>query len=201
MRRLSNSTDVNDLRHESPNLLAIKSFVSALHSIESSVKLSSFDVMCAFDADKYVVLLLLPLLPVYEKLLSFNNGRYSSPLRNKLFDRRLTSGALSINFRQLFICVGELSSSELDDDNRFDVDVVDSRLLLLIWLYTKKNQCGKWINLNAKIKLTDEWTVFRDRTTEWIGYVMINFCQNCVYTSCYISNMGPKSFFPNSFFF
>lgn len=44
------------------------------------------------------------------------NGRYCSAERNKLIERRFTSGALSINLRQLFICVGELSSSELVAD-------------------------------------------------------------------------------------
>lgn len=53
-------------------------------------------------------------LPKLPKLLI--NGRYCSAERSKLIERRFTNGALSINLRQLFICVGELSSSELVAD-------------------------------------------------------------------------------------
>lgn len=62
------------------------------------------------------------------------SGRYCSAERNKLIERRFTSGALSINLRQLFICVGELSSSELvaDGDCQFTAlsQLLFSRLLV-----------------------------------------------------------------------
>lgn len=123
---------------------------------------------------------------VLEKLLlSFNNGRYSSPQRSKLFDRRFTSGALSINFRQLFICVGELSSSELDDDRR----LVEFSRLLLIWLFeneqekksARKNKNIQYeMQFNSKLIVglaSETWANFKSFWINTMAYdIYFKFC-------------------------